>query len=381
MLSLSTIAKMEKNKLEQDSCWLVLLEIAISDTESIRLVRNTEDINWNGYTWIAFPFDLDVISDSGDGEIQSVTVKVSNVTRAVQKYLEDTKGGVGAEVTVMVINSKRLDLVDSFTINTSTNYIKLDSAANAHSFSVGEGNFITNTSSAGWCFISNSTVSMENVILECDVTPQANSSHLGIVLRSSLATKSGYTFVIRNSTLKGSRFDKLINGSSTSGAVDFTFPGFTTGQRCHLKVIAQGNTMSAYVNDALVCSYTDSTYTSGYFGFAPYDGTCIFNNLSVVDLDKASLAVQEEFSVTATTADEKWVSFTLGPSYPVYSRRPEKRYLKNHCQFEYGGIECAVEKATMNTYPTCDRTLTACRARGNSTRYNGEVSIPGGFYV
>lgn len=206
MLNLSAAAIIEKNRLSSEGAWLVLLEIEVPGVaEHIRIARNTEAVNWNSYAWEAFPFDIDPIADSGDGEIQSLTIRVSNVTRIVQAYLEESGGGVGAVVTVRVVHSQHLALTEA--------------------------------------------------------------------------------------------------------------------------------------------------------------------------------EVEEEFSVTGTSCDDAWVYFTLGPSYPVYARRPERRYLKNFCPFEYGGIECAVGADTRGVYPNCAKTLVACRQRGNAVRFGGEPSIPGGFYV
>ncbi len=56
-LSLSSIAIEEKNKLATDSVFLICLEITIPGVaEPVRVVRNNEDLTWQGETWVAFPF-------------------------------------------------------------------------------------------------------------------------------------------------------------------------------------------------------------------------------------------------------------------------------------------------------------------------------------
>lgn len=203
MLNISAAAKIEKNKLAADGAWLVLLEIIIPVlNETLRLVRNTDDITWRGYTWTAFPFVPDEISEDSKGELQTLAIKVSNVTRTVQYYLEQGEGGVGASVKLYVIHSKHLNL--------------------------------------------------------------------------------------------------------------------TTAE------------------------------------------------------------FEETFEITSTSADAHWVTFSLGPGYPLMSRRPERRILKNFCPFEYGGAECAVSAFVKLSYPGCNKSLVACRERGNSVRYGGEPSIPAG---
>ena len=109
MLNLSTIAKIEKNRLVSDGAWIVLLEIRVKSGYVIRLCRNTDDIEWNGETWAAFPFDLDPPKQSGDGELPRFAVRVSNVTRTVEGYLEQEGGGVGASVRFIVVMLEHLD--------------------------------------------------------------------------------------------------------------------------------------------------------------------------------------------------------------------------------------------------------------------------------
>lgn len=110
MLNLSSAAIIEKNKLTSDGAWILLAEIYVMPGVILRLCRNTEDITWNGETWTAFPFELEAPRQSGGGEIPNFTVKVSNVTRTIEGYLEQAGGGVGATVRLMVIMSNHLDL-------------------------------------------------------------------------------------------------------------------------------------------------------------------------------------------------------------------------------------------------------------------------------
>ncbi|QTX33206.1 DUF1833 family protein [Aminithiophilus ramosus] len=206
MFSLSAAAILEKNNLASDGAWLILLEVKVSDGTVLRFVRNTENVIWNGETWVAFPFEFSVMGEESKGEIPKVTIQVSNVTRAVQAYLESADGGVGSAATLRVVHS-------------------------AH-------------------------------------------------------------------------------------------------------------------------------------------------------LDQMSPELEEVYSVTGVKTDARWVTFTLGIDYPLASRRPARRNLKNFCPFRYGGAECGVSAGVLQDLPTCGKTLADCRQRGNSTRYGGEPSIPqGGLYA
>lgn len=110
-LSLATI--LEKNKLQSDGAWLVLLEIQFSGV-SLRLVRSTaeEGIEWNGHKWASFPFELDDINDDAKATNPSVTIKVGNQTRTAQRYADMYNGGVDAVVYIRVVHENHLDIVE-----------------------------------------------------------------------------------------------------------------------------------------------------------------------------------------------------------------------------------------------------------------------------
>lgn len=108
MLTLSAVAKREKNKLSTDSAFLILLDIDIK-TEVVRICYNTDDIVWNGNLYTAFPFDLGEVSEDDSGTDPSVELKVSNVERSMQYIVEDAEGANGYNVILRVVNSLNLD--------------------------------------------------------------------------------------------------------------------------------------------------------------------------------------------------------------------------------------------------------------------------------
>jgi len=96
---------LEKNKLNSTIPWLILLEVTIPSTPAttLYLVRNTENITYNLQTYAAFPFELDVSKQVSKGDIPTIEVRVSNVTRTIQAYLEDYDGLVDESVTIRVV--------------------------------------------------------------------------------------------------------------------------------------------------------------------------------------------------------------------------------------------------------------------------------------
>lgn len=114
-LPISSVAITEKNKLTSASVWMIALEITIPGlADPIRIVGNNENIVWRTYTWTAFPFELDPISDGNKGEVPSVALRVSNVSRAMEEYIADydayckVNGDSPITVSIFVLNSLNL---------------------------------------------------------------------------------------------------------------------------------------------------------------------------------------------------------------------------------------------------------------------------------
>ena len=111
MLSLSAAAIAEKNALGNASPFLVLLEIQL-DVDTIRVVQNTENVTWDGETWVAFPFKLSGLDEPVKGEMPRLTLQVGNASRAIQNYIEQDDGGIDRVVILRVVHAEHLDLTD-----------------------------------------------------------------------------------------------------------------------------------------------------------------------------------------------------------------------------------------------------------------------------
>ena len=114
-LPLSSIALSEKNKLATDAVWFVALKITIPGVGTpIRIVRNNESITWQGETWQAFRFEIEEIGEGRTGEVPRVDLRVSNVDRVMESYIQQYDGYIKAngfspiEVYIYVLVSKDL---------------------------------------------------------------------------------------------------------------------------------------------------------------------------------------------------------------------------------------------------------------------------------
>lgn len=128
MHQLSMAAILEKNKLSSDKPWYLLLDIVLNPDDpstAVSLARNTDPVLYNGKTYDAYNFDLDVVEEKGNAELPQVQLRASNVGRLLEGSLTKYNGGVGASVTLSVVNEANMagepDLTLEFTIlSTST---------------------------------------------------------------------------------------------------------------------------------------------------------------------------------------------------------------------------------------------------------------------
>ncbi len=109
MLSLSAISKAEKNKLATDSAFIMLLKIkppskyGLSD---INICYNNEDVTYKSELYQAFPIQLGDVTEDSTGSEPSIELKVANTSQALQAVVEQSDGGNGSDVEVMVVNTK-----------------------------------------------------------------------------------------------------------------------------------------------------------------------------------------------------------------------------------------------------------------------------------
>lgn len=123
MKTLPTQLVEEKNKLQSTAPWLILLDIDLVNpnsgaTETIKLVRNTEDIIYpvsnpsvEGDTYYAFPFEMEPVKRTSKGAIPTLNILISNTEKFLQSYMEEYEGGLASSITITIVNADNLDLI------------------------------------------------------------------------------------------------------------------------------------------------------------------------------------------------------------------------------------------------------------------------------
>jgi phage-related protein len=104
---------LEKNQLNT-SAWLIFLDVTLTDGTIFYLVNNNEDISFFKHSdnlaqlYTATAFDIDSNTENVKGELPFVSLRITNVTRLLQSYLEDLDGAIGSTIILRVVNVDNL---------------------------------------------------------------------------------------------------------------------------------------------------------------------------------------------------------------------------------------------------------------------------------
>jgi hypothetical protein len=107
-----SVATVIENRLSSDTPFLCAMDIEVVDpitgvvVEVIYLVRNSEDITYQGNAYVATSFDLDLKSEGG--AVPTVSVAIKDFTKAIQGRMQAYGGGLGFNVTIYVVNAGNL---------------------------------------------------------------------------------------------------------------------------------------------------------------------------------------------------------------------------------------------------------------------------------
>lgn len=90
--------------------WLWLCEITVPGYTITRFARNTEDVTYGGKKYDKFNLQISEQVFSGDGSIPRVTLRVfQDIQRTIEDLINETQGGLGAQVKLIRVNEKFLD--------------------------------------------------------------------------------------------------------------------------------------------------------------------------------------------------------------------------------------------------------------------------------
>lgn len=109
-LTVGTI--IEKNKISSDTPFLILVDAIIRDenndiVQTIRFAKNSENVVFNGETYQAANFDIDISVENNSEP--SIKMTAQDQTRTLSQYIEAYGGCVGSEIVMTVVNAGALD--------------------------------------------------------------------------------------------------------------------------------------------------------------------------------------------------------------------------------------------------------------------------------
>jgi phage-related protein len=111
--ALSVESVIDKNKIASAAVWLACLEIQIVNPntraveETVYVVRNDENIVFNGQVYQAANFDFQI--EQKQNEAPSVSLTAQDQNQFIASKLEAMAGGMFSAVILRVVNSDRLD--------------------------------------------------------------------------------------------------------------------------------------------------------------------------------------------------------------------------------------------------------------------------------
>lgn len=89
-----------------------------------------------------------------------------------------------------------------------------------------------------------------------------------------------------------------------------------------------------------------------------------------------SAYIEDIFTIDSYAADENVVNFQLDPAVDFEVKIPRRRFTVS-CYFKYRGDACGYTGPEPTGETGCAKTLAACKARNNSTRFGGFMGIDG----
>lgn len=121
---LSITDVIEKNRINSDVAFLMMVDVEVIDpetkviVETMRLVRNSEDVTHEGNLYTAFPFEISISQDAGN--VPSISLNAKDITGIIQQKMQMYGGAIGFNVLFKVVSEASLnspaDVVEHFRV-------------------------------------------------------------------------------------------------------------------------------------------------------------------------------------------------------------------------------------------------------------------------
>jgi len=106
----------QKNKLSITEPWVHLFCVQVDDDDAMYLTNHSDEITYDGHTYSPFPVQIGESREDSKGNLETLTLAVSNIDRSVMAYLELNDALMGNEVRIYLIN--RTDMTQAIDLGT-----------------------------------------------------------------------------------------------------------------------------------------------------------------------------------------------------------------------------------------------------------------------
>lgn len=103
----------EEKNLEENKP-IVLYELNYEGSNWLYLAEYDEDVTFDGQVYTAFPISHESVSENVGGEVDSVRVKVANVNREIQVYIEQYDAFRGKSIIIKLVWANQLADADAY---------------------------------------------------------------------------------------------------------------------------------------------------------------------------------------------------------------------------------------------------------------------------
>lgn len=113
MRTLGNTFKTEKNKRENRPIWLYAIYDYDGQSNNLYYAEYDGNVTYNGQEYTRFPITHEFISENIQGEVDAIRLKLSNVSRLIQGYLE-VYDWRGKKVSIKMVWADHLDDADAY---------------------------------------------------------------------------------------------------------------------------------------------------------------------------------------------------------------------------------------------------------------------------
>lgn len=388
--SFSTKTAVEKGQLFSSVPFLTCLEVDIvhpvtdEKLETLYLVRNNEDFEYNGNTYVAFPFDVDLAAAAG--ALPEVSVSIKDITGSIKQRMQAYGGAVGFTVRILLVNAALGDvpprtnlLLHSEDLSkevwtlTEADYVTVTPVAGVNSL-----NRIVPTSVSGTHALEQEFLELpdEEILIGCQarsynmrylrVQSTAGLSSPAIALfdletgrlRSKSPAVSTATISRQTNGLYSIRMSFQPDDAEAAGVVKFMPSDNPFGG-----AFAGDNNAGVEIAEPFVRRLSDDDQ------YVRTDDAAVDSVRPTYDPE-----ILETFLITGASAKDYDVTWNLGAEQPLTLTFPRRKQRRDTCSWKYKGPECAYT----GELPTCDFSLTGnngCAQHLNSRRFGGFPGI------